>query len=78
MGQVQDVEDVPGRLPLLGNAFGLGAVRQGGGVLGPLDADVLDKFRIELLGIAAALPPVQDELRDGLLDKIPVNVRALP
>ncbi len=42
--QAQDIKDILGRLPLLGDAFGLGAVLQAGGVFGPLDANMLDKL----------------------------------
>lgn len=75
--QAQDIKDICIGLPVFGNAFGLGAVFQAGGVFGPLDTDVLDKFRIELLGTGAALAPVQDEFGNRLFDKVRVDFRAL-
>ena len=42
--QAQNIKDILGRLPLLGDAFGLSAVLEAGSVFGPLDANMLDKF----------------------------------
>ena len=44
MRQTQDIKDILARLPLLSDAFGLGAVFQTGVVFGPLDANMLYKL----------------------------------
>ena len=43
VGHAQDVEDIFRGKPVIGNPFGFRAVLHRGGVLGPLDADVLDE-----------------------------------
>lgn len=55
---------------MLVHTLGFSAVLQTGGVLGPLDANVLNKFRVELFGVGASFPPVQNKLRDGLRDEV--------
>lgn len=55
---------------MLVHTLGFSAVLQTGGVLGPLNADVLNKFRVELFGIGASFSPVEDKLRYGLRDEV--------
>ena len=44
MGQHQNIEHVFGRIPLFGDSLGFRAVFQRGGVLRPLDSNVLNKL----------------------------------
>ena len=44
MRHAQDVEYILGGLPVVGNAFGLGAVLQARAVSRPLDANMHDEF----------------------------------
>ena len=55
---------------MLVHTLGFSAVLQTGGVLGPLDANVLNKLRVELFWVGASFSPVQDKLRDGLRDEV--------
>ena len=73
----QDVEDIFRGLPVVGNALGFSAVLQAGAVFRPLDTDVLDKFRVQLLRRRTPFAPVQDELRYRFVDKLPVDAAAL-
>ena len=74
--QAQDIKDIGVRLPILGDAPGLGAVGHAGGVLGPLDSDVLDKLRVQFFRCRAALAPVKYELRYRLVDELPLHPAA--
>ncbi len=71
--QAQNVHDIVAWLPVFGNALGFRAVANAGRVFRPLQADVLDEARVQFFGRAAALTPVQNELRDGILDKLAIN-----
>ena len=73
----QDIEHVLGWLPVIRYPLGFSAVFQAGGVLGPLDADVLDELGVKFLGRGAPFPPVEDKLGNGLLDKIAIDSAAL-
>ena len=72
----QDVEDIFRGLPVVSNALGFSAVLQAGAVFRPLDTDVLDKFRVQLLRRRTPFAPVQDELRNGVLDEVARDVPA--
>lgn len=77
MRQPQNIKDVAGGLPVVGDAFGFGAVLQARSKFGPLYSDVLDKLRVQFLGLGTALAPIQDKLGDGLLNEFAVNFRPL-
>ena len=76
MRQAQNIKNIVVRLPVLGNAPWLRTVAHAGGVLGPLDADVLDEFRVQFPGRVAALAPVEYELRGRLVDEFGVDAAA--
>jgi len=76
MGHAQNIVHVLCRLPVAVDPRWLGAVLQAGRVARPLDADMLDKFRIEFPGGRAAFAPVKDEFGNRLLDERRVDARS--
>ena len=69
IGQAQNVIHILARLPVLGDASGLGVVLQCRGEARPLAPHMLDELTVPGARLVAALPPVEYEFRNRILDK---------